>query len=239
MYRFYENRNHDPQSNGELRLLKQIARISPKIIFDVGANVGNYAELVIRTNPQVNLYCFEPVSATFENLERNLGKHSNKRILALKKGLFKENISHEINIYPGHEHASLFDIRGIDHKIVKRESIELITFDSFVEQQKIEHVDFVKLDLEGAEMDAIKGMHQSLLSKKIRAIQFEYGYINITSKNLLADYYDFFKAYDYILGKIYPKTVEFRDYKFKHEDFIGPNFLAVQKNDKELIELLR
>ena len=40
--RFYENRNHDMHSNGELQLLKTISTTNPKIIFDCGANRGNY-----------------------------------------------------------------------------------------------------------------------------------------------------------------------------------------------------
>lgn len=32
--------------------------------------------------------------------------------------------------------------------------------------------------------------------------------------------------------------VEFRDYQFKHEDFIGPNFIAVHKADAAMIKLL-
>jgi hypothetical protein len=70
-------------------------------------------------------------------------------------------------------------------------------------------------------------------------VQFEYGYINIATRILLIDYYEFFTKHGYIVGKLYPNKVEFRDYAFKHEDFIGPNFIAVRKTDIELIELLR
>jgi hypothetical protein len=87
-------------------------------------------------------------------------------------------------------------------------------------------------------MDALIGFKNAFKERKIRAVQFEYGYINITSKILLCDYYDFFKSYGYIVGKIYPKSVEFRDYAFKHEDFIGPNFLAIHREDLELIKLV-
>jgi hypothetical protein len=69
-------------------------------------------------------------------------------------------------------------------------------------------------------------------------VQFEYGYINITTKRLLIDYYNFFEKYDYLVGKIFPKIVEFRKYNLIYEDFLGPNFIAVKKTETELIKLL-
>ena len=239
MYRFYENRNHDALSNGEFIVLKKLAKIKPGTIFDVGANVGHYAELVIRTNPDATLYCFEPVQNTFMALEKNLGQFSKSNLQLVKQGLFKEDTSREINIYRTNELASLFDIKGIDYGVIKKEKIDLVSCESFMTREQIHTIDFIKLDLEGAEMDALLGMQNALANRKIRAIQFEYGYINITTKNLLGDYYAFFENCGYILGKVYPKSVEFRAYKHIHEDFIGPNFIAVHKSDSELINLLQ
>jgi len=42
-----------------------------------------------------------------------------------------------------------------------------------------------------------------------------------------------------VLGKIFPKTVEFRKYEFKYEDFLGPNFIAVKNTETELINILK
>jgi hypothetical protein len=69
-------------------------------------------------------------------------------------------------------------------------------------------------------------------------IQFEYGYINITNKKLLIDFYNYFESKNYLLGKIFPKTVEFRKYHFKHEDFLGPNLIAVKKTEHDIINAL-
>ncbi len=70
-------------------------------------------------------------------------------------------------------------------------------------------------------------------------MQFEYGYLNISSHRLLYDFYNFFEPLGYIIGKVFPKTVEFREYKVKYEDFLGPNYIAVQDKDEELIRVLR
>jgi len=41
------------------------------------------------------------------------------------------------------------------------------------------------------------------------------------------------------LGKIYPNYVDFREYRFQDEDFLGPNYLAVHSSLESLIESLR
>lgn len=234
--RLYENRNHDIYSNGELTVLKKMAKLNPKVMIDGGANIGKYSLLIQDTNPQATIYVFEPVKETCEILKINIEQYSN--IVAIQKGLYKEETSREINLFESNTHSSIFDINKVMTESNKTRTIELVMGDSFLTDAKIEYVDFLKLDIEGAEYDAIVGFKESLKSGKIRAIQFEYGYINIVTKKLLLDFYNFFEEYGYIVGKIFPKTVEFREYNHKHEDFIGPNFIVVKKDDQELIDLL-
>ncbi len=236
MNRLYENRNYDSDSNGEATILKKLKSFQPKIIFDGGANVGKYSLLAAEFCTYSKIYAFEPVASTFELLKKKVSAHQN--IIPINAGLYNEQVKKEIKIYDSHTHSSLYEIKGIDYSVQKKELIELVTGDSFMKENKIEKIDFLKLDIEGAELNALQGFEKSLSENKIRMIQFEYGYINITSKNLLVDYYDFFKKYNYLLGKIYPKTVEFRNYKFKHEDFIGPNFIVVHESDISLKNLL-
>jgi hypothetical protein len=154
------------------------------------------------------------------------------------KGLFSDNCSKEINVFDSDAHASLYDIQGLSYKPNKKITIELAKGDEFMEKNNINSVDLLKLDIEGAEFDALLGFENSIKSGKIKAIQFEYGYINISTKKLLIDFYSFFEANGYVLGKIFPKTVEFRKYEFKYEDFIGPNFIAVKKAETNLINSL-
>jgi FkbM family methyltransferase len=231
--RLYENRNHDIYSNGEMTVLKKIARFNPSVIFDGGANVGNYSLLADRIIPDCKIFSFEPVEETYRKLSKNVEKHD--RINPIKKGLFKENCSREINLFKADEHASLYNIEGTDEKSGKKQIIELVRGDDFMNENCIDSIDFLKLDIEGAEYDAITGFEKSIKDGKIKAIQFEYGYINITTKKLLLDYYALLETNNYVVGKIFPKIVEFRKYNFIYEDFIGPNFIAVKKTETKLI----
>ena len=234
--RFYENKNYDIRSNGELTILKKIAQCNPSIIIDGGANVGKYSKVIYELIPNAKVYAFEPVQSTFNELKEAVAQHSN--IIPLHKGLFKENCSKEIHLFPSSTHSSLYDIKGWKHKAEHTETIELLSGDSFMKAHNIDKIDLLKIDIEGAEYNAILGFNEHLEQGKIKAIQFEYGYINITTKQLLIDYYEYFESKGYIVGKIFPKTVEFRKYNYKHEDFLGPNFIAVRKSDTALIKLL-
>ena len=234
--RHYENRNHTLETNGELNLIKKLSKLKPSIIIDGGANIGKYSSILSKHCKNAKIYALEPVSTTFAVLESNLKDLKNVNLVM--KGLFSENTTKEINIFPSSTHSSIYEIEGVKHRITDSIKIELVKGDNFLSENDISIIDFLKLDVEGAEFDALMGFKNILKKQNIRLIQFEYGYINITTKKLLIDYYNFFEDLGYIIGKVFPKTVEFREYNFIYEDFIGPNFVAVRKDDDELIQLL-
>ena len=234
--RLYENRNHDIFSNGELTVLKKLAKLQPSIIVDGGANIGEYSLIAHKTIPTASIYSFEPVLSTYKKLKENISKKA--RIHPFDKGLFSKTCSKEINIYPSSTHSSLVDIQGLAYESREKQTIELVKGDDFMKEMGIQSIDLLKIDVEGAEFDVLKGFESYLKEGKIKAIQFEYGYINITTKKLLLDYHNFFEERGYLLGKIFPKSVEFREYKYKYENFIGPNLIAVHKSQTKLIQLL-
>lgn len=234
--RLYENRNHDVHSNGELTVLKKISLLNPSVIIDGGANIGSYSVLINKFNPKTKIYAFEPVKSTFEKLKENTKIYKN--IIPVEKGLYSKSCEKEINIFNSDTHSSLYDIKGISYKSNQTITIQLTDGDSFLTENDINFIDFLKIDVEGAEYEVLKGFENSIKNGKIKAIQFEYGYINISTRKLLIDFYEFFEKHDYVLGKIFPKIVEFRKYQTKYEDFLGPNFIAVKKTETELIDLL-
>lgn len=236
MNRLYENRNYDLYSNGELTILKKIATLNPSVIIDGGANTGKYSLLVNEFNPQTKIYAFEPVKNTYEKLKKNTAHLTT--IIPIEKGLYKDNCIKEINLFSSDTHSSIYDNLDLNYESTERQQIELIKGDDFLANHQIKEVDFLKIDVEGSEYDAILGFGNHIENGKIKMIQFEYGYINISTKKLLVDFYHYFESKGYVLGKIFPKTVEFRKYDVKHEDFLGPNFIAVKKTETELINLL-
>lgn len=234
--RLYENRNHDFHSNGELTVLKRLAAFHPKVLIDGGANIGGYSVEAARYLPGCSIHAFEPVPATYTRLQQHIQHLPQVRTWPV--GLFSAACTQEVNTFASHAHASLFDIQGLPYAPEGRQTIRLMRGDDFLHAEGIAAVDFLKLDLEGAEYEALLGFGKSLAEGRIKVVQFEYGYINISTKRLLIDYYQFFEAHGYVVGKIFPKVVEFRPYEFKYEDFLGPNYLAVKKTEAALIASL-
>jgi len=234
--RFYENRNHDIYSNGELRLIKILSDLKPKVIIDGGANIGKYSKVIHKHVPGCTIYSFEPVKDTFEKLKDNV--KDCEGIFTINKGLYLDNCTKQINLFNSDTHSSIYDIKGLNYKVENTTEIELISGDDFINEHKIDHIDLLKLDLEGAEYDALLGFEECLRKGIIKIIQFEYGYINITTKKLLIDFYELFSKHGYVVGKVFPKCVEFRNYEFKYEDFLGPNFIAVKRSEVKLINVL-
>src|SRR3990167_6059340 len=63
----YGDNDFDRSTNGEYELLKKIIPRS-KVIFDVGANIGDYSDEVSRLKPGIAIHAFEPDPRAFEKL---------------------------------------------------------------------------------------------------------------------------------------------------------------------------
>ena len=75
------------------------------------------------------------------------------------------------------------------------------------------------------------GSARALRAVRVRPGEYPYPF-------LLRDFYLLFAGYGYVVGKIYPDYVEFRDYDLGDEDFIGPNYLACRAGDP-MVSVLR
>ena len=236
IYRIYENRNHHIDCNGESNVLRLLSKTNPKVIVDIGANEGEYSEHAAIHNPGSQIHAMEPVPSTYESLKKHVAAYENVKCHCL--GGYKVSGSKVINYYKESGHSSLEDVSHINGAASRQIEIQLISGDEFMKQEGIEQIDFLKIDVEGVELDVLYGFEKAIANNRIKAIQFEYGNINIICKTLLYDFYQYFVSKGYVVGKVYPKYVDFRPYQYKHEDFIGPNFVAVLEEEKELIRVL-
>jgi hypothetical protein len=136
------------------------------------------------------------------------------------------------------EHPELTcDLQRHDKYESMRFEARLETGDSYRALNHIEAVDFVKIDVEGAEIRVLRGLSQCLSERNIQCLQFEYGAFSTQTKVLLTDYYSLLSS-DYWIGKIYPSYVDFRAYDWTMEDFRFSNYCCVSKSRADLRELL-
>ena len=115
----------------------------------------------------------------------------------------------------------------------------VITGDSYAERQGLTHIDMLKIDVEGMEERVLNGFSKMFAQRAIDLVQFEYGRVNIINHFLLRDAYAFFRARGYVVGKIFPNYVDFRDYQLTDEDFMGPNYLACREELTDYLKAFR
>lgn len=231
-WKAYENLDHDFTRNGERVLLERLAANGlTGTIFDVGANVGDYTRILAGLLPSATVYAFEIIPATFELLRNNVS--GLPHVTPINLGLSDEHGELPIKYYKDCNVLSTTSDfpHNLDYEVV---TAHTTTGDRFCEEHEIEEIAFLKIDVEGMEHRVLEGFNNTLTARKIKVIQFEYGYANALSRFLLGDYYKLFDAYGYRIGKIYPKRVEFKDYAVQDENFWGPNYIAVRDDLTDL-----
>ena len=233
----YENAdNYDFATNGEGQVLKALSDADIKRVFDVGANVGDWAMLASQQFPNAAIECFEVLPSTADDLEQAV--QGFPQINVNRLGLSEED--GEVRLKTFKDFSVLTSLVEVEHDFAEAgESVgRVVTGDNFCRERGIDHIDFLKIDVEAAEFMVMRGFSSMLSEQRIDVIQFEYGTGSIVTRFMLRDYYALLTGFGYAVGKIYPKGVEFRDYHESHEDFIGPNMLAVNRERPDLIAKL-
>jgi FkbM family methyltransferase len=239
LHELFHNLNYDFEHNGEswvARVLK--AGGLDGVYLDVGANVGDWALCVEAICAPRVIHCFEPIPETFAKLVANTAKSPSIvcRNLGLSDaaGELSFAYSDRLDVLS----SALPDIFShIHHLDFEERRCGVTTGDAFCADEGLEVVDFLKVDTEGYEGAVLAGFRRMIAEDRIRVIQFEYGMGSIYSGYLLRHLYDQLSP-KYLIGKIYPNFVDFKDYHTKDEDFLGPNYLAVARGEDLLIERL-
>jgi FkbM family methyltransferase len=230
----YANWSYDPARNGEQRLLGRMASLSSPLLFDVGANVGEWTDTARRLIPAAEVHCFEIAPATAEILRQRFAGDSRVSVTAQGLSAREEEVS--LIYYP--RASGLTSTLPFPHRQAsERVQASTTTGDAYVAARGISRIEYCKIDVEGMEWEVLDGFSASLGAGVLQAIQFEYGRKSILTKHLLGDLYALLEGYGYLVGKVYPTYVDFRSYRLTDEDFRGPNYLAVRRERNDLIGL--
>ncbi|MFW9794936.1 MAG: FkbM family methyltransferase [Candidatus Thorarchaeota archaeon] len=140
-------------------------------VFDVGANLGWYTTLIgKRIGPHGSVVGIEPLPSVFSLLKKNISLNELENVILLNKAVAGKTESGFIHLFEGEPdtHAS---IKPLGRTKLKRISIQLCTIDSIINELDL-HPNFVKIDVEGAEMELLDGAI-SLLSETRPIIMLE------------------------------------------------------------------
>lgn len=219
----------DITRNGELRLLRAVLP-KARVVFDVGANVGDWTEAALAINSALQIHCFEPSPATFKVLASHrfpADVHLNAVGLGAEAGMVDFFVFGEAM-----GANSLYNRQGTDAVVQRKETVAITTLDDYAATQNIAQIDFVKVDVEGHEAAVIKGARRLLDEGRIGMLQFEYGGSYIDARVLLKDIYDLVSAARarYRFFKIMPHGLQpMPEYRQTFENFQYANFLMVRE----------
>lgn len=201
-------------------------------MFDIGANVGEYSSMLLdnskRHGVELNLHLFEPTKSCFETISK---KFQSKNNVTLNNfGVSDSNATAKI-FYDKEQSglASLYQ-RNLDSynlELNQSEEIALKRTDEYIEQKNIEHIDFIKIDIEGHELKAFAGFGSYLSSDFVDYIQFEYGGANLDSHSSLMEIYKYFEDRGFSVAKMMPNGLEIRKYNPFMDNFMYSNYVAV------------
>lgn len=226
----------DSENSGEKaafqHLLKKLSQKEPLIIFDVGANIGSYTQMLINLLKARNatIHAFEPAKKTFEKLSSNI---QNANVFPHNFGFGKEN--RKMTLFSDSEESGLASLypRQLDYLDIHMnlsEEVEIKTIDLFCLEEKINHIHFLKIDAEGNEFDIIKGAKEMLEQNAIDFIQFEFGGCNIDSRIFFKDFFILLSGNYNICRILRNGRYPIKCYKEELEIFMLANYLAERKN---------
>ena len=139
----------DPRRNGEYRFLRTYIK-NEMIVFDVGANIGEYTEYLLDNCQQLEIHTFEPVKETFEELKKRITTLENKSNIYFNNfGLSNLKAEKEIYIYGKFAGVNSLYLLPPSTNIeaTGKVRIELDTLDSYVNKMKIDRIDLLKMPM--------------------------------------------------------------------------------------------
>jgi FkbM family methyltransferase len=145
-------------------ILKKI--IKPQDIFlDIGANIGYFSLLVANNVPTAKIFSFEPMKELFEKLEKNVLINGFKNIKAINIAIGNVNEDRELFL-SGTDNLGMSSFKQPENFSGQKEKVKVVTIDEWFKTSGLSRIDIIKIDVEGYELSALKGMKEVLQNFK-------------------------------------------------------------------------
>lgn len=132
------------------------------IVVDAGANIGVFTVLAAKSvGGDGEVIAIEPEKKNLENLSKNIKINGLGNVVVVPKGLLDRGGRKRLYL------ASSSGGHSLVHDLDKTEEIEVDTLDNILEGLGVSKVDFLKMDIEGAEIQALDGMKKTLKSSGV------------------------------------------------------------------------
>jgi FkbM family methyltransferase len=216
--------------NGEFYVLKNLIK-NDFVVFDAGANKGEWSREVLGLDLNCKVYAFEPVPEVYAELVKNNFMYKDLFIplnfgLGLIEGYLTFYYTPNLNGMSSIYNRPVFDAFNIK---VDEITVPVQTLDGFISRNQINKINYLKIDTEGSEFNILMGAKNSIQNDVIDIIQFEYGGCYKDGQKKLEDVYNYLKTNNYLLFRIIPNGyVYIQDWTQKLENYTYSNYVALK-----------
>jgi FkbM family methyltransferase len=146
-----------------------------EIIFDVGANIGQSAASFLDDFPAARIWCFEPSATLHSDLARRFS--GNSRVIcercALSSSQGEAQLKHTLDPTMFHLTSLANDKLPANVTFGDCETVIAETLDRYCHRMGISHIDFLKVDTEGHDLEILRGANGLLAAGTIACLQSE------------------------------------------------------------------
>lgn len=133
------------------------------LVIDLGGYLGEWTEK-IHNKYSCNVYVFEPVFKYYNNIVEKF--KNNSKIKVFNLGL--SGLNDEVIIKHDNASSSIFIENGVEEKI------KLVKYYDFINDNKIDHIDLIKINIEGSEYELLEHIIENNLHVKIKNLQIQF-----------------------------------------------------------------
>lgn len=222
----------DPDRNGEYRCLEAVIRTilgDRPFAIDVGGNIGDWTALFLQKAPAGRVCVFEPVAGTYASLAGRFANDSRVQCVnaavSAEPGVCVLRVLRDLS-----GSNSIYRMPNEDG--VTEQSVVAITGDEFVLKAGIDTVSYLKVDVEGHELNVLRGCRNLISAQQIRFIQWEYNKTWLPARASLMDVFEILVPAGYKLCKMRKDDVlHYPMYLQNLDNYCYSNWIAVRASD--------
>ncbi len=208
--------------------------VKEPVIFDVGANLGEFSLAAKAACPRAKVVAFEPNPKLADGLNQKFAGQVSVVSAAAgsEPGTLTLHNYHDSGSSGATAHGTLYaDVHRVVHGSTTTETIEVpvVTLDAYTAEHGIKGIDFLKVDVEGHELEVFRGCRRLLSENGIRHIQFEFNEMNVFSRTFLRDFFDLLVDFDFYRLDT-NRLIPLGEYSTQYEIFRFQNILAVKRS---------
>lgn len=149
------------------------------VVFDVGASIGPFTYSILKKNPS-KVYCFEPHEDLYKTLVKNV---SSDKVVCINKSVGSSDDSYTT--------TGLFNEDIVEcFSDLNEKTVPSTKFSTFIKENNIEKIDFLKSDCEGGEYEIFNEENFEWIKNNVKKIAGEWHLVTEEQKDLFRKFRD-------------------------------------------------